>query len=251
MKESKNKEREVEKKVHHHKSVSKNEIIKARHLERIYDNGVIKTVALKDISLDIMEGEFVAIMGPSGSGKSTCLHQLGLLDNPTNGELIIDGEDVLRLDEEQRTRFRLEKLGYVFQSYNLIPELSALENVYVTAMALGKEKEEYEQMGVDVLKKVGLGDRINHMPAELSGGQQQRVSIARALVNKPKILFADEPTANLDKDSSDNIVALFRELNKNYGQTIVMVTHELDEGKKADRIVWVKDGEIDKDKMKR
>ena len=223
-------------------------IIKAEHLVRIYDNGIIKTIALKDISLTINKGEFVAIMGPSGSGKSTILHQLGLLDNPTKGNLIIDKENVLNLTEEKRTRFRLEKLGYVFQSYNLIPELSALENVYVTAMALGKEKQEYLDLGTEVLKKVGLSDRINHMPSELSGGQQQRVSIARALVNNPKILFADEPTANLDRDSSNNIITLFRELNKNYGQTIVMVTHELEEGLKADRIIWVKDGLIDKNK---
>ena len=223
-------------------------IIEGKHLERVYDNGVIKTVALKDVSLNIKEGEYVAIMGPSGSGKSTILHQLGLLDNPTNGNLIIDGDDVLKLNEEERTRFRLERLGYVFQSYNLIPELSALENVFVTAMTLGKTKEEYEKLGRNVLKKVGLGDRVDHMPAELSGGQQQRVSIARALVNSPKILFADEPTANLDRDSSDNIVALFRELNKKFGQTIVMVTHELEEGKKADRIIWIRDGLIDKKK---
>lgn len=223
-------------------------IIEARHLEKIYDNGVVKTVALKDISLDIRKGEFVAIMGPSGSGKSTILHQLGLLDIPTNGNLIIDGEDVIHLNEVERTRFRLEKLGYVFQSYNLIPELSTLENVFVTAMALGVEKEDYLKKGKEVLEKVGLGDRVDYMPAELSGGQQQRVSIARALVNNPKILFADEPTANLDRDSSDNIVNLFRELNKKFSQTIVMVTHELEEGKKADRIIWVKDGLLDKKK---
>lgn len=223
-------------------------IIEAKHLERIYDNGIVKTVALKDVSIEIRKGEFVAIMGPSGSGKSTILHQLGLLDIPTSGSLKIDDEDVINLNEEERTRFRLEKLGYVFQSYNLIPELSALENVFVTAMALGVEREEYIKRGVEVLEKVGLGERIDHMPAELSGGQQQRVSIARALVNNPKILFADEPTANLDRDSSDNIVNLFRELNEKFGQTIVMVTHELEEGKKADRIIWVRDGLLDKSK---
>ncbi len=227
-----------------------NIIIKADNLERVYDNGKIKTIALKDVSLEIKEGEFVAIMGPSGSGKSTILHQLGLLDNPTNGKLIIDADDVLKLDEEQRTRFRLEKLGYVFQSYNLLPELNTIENVYVTAMALGIEKEEYLKNAMEVLKNVGLQDREFHFPQELSGGQQQRVSIARALVNKPKILFADEPTANLDRDSSNNIIDLFRKLNKDFGQTIVMVTHELEEGEKADRIIWVKDGLIDKDKSR-
>lgn len=226
----------------------KKTIISANKLERVYTNGIIKTYAVKNISLDIKEGEFVAIMGPSGSGKSTLLHQLGLLDIPTNGEITIDGEDVVNLSDNERTRFRLEKLGYVFQSYNLIPELTALENVYITPMAKGQDTEEYKKIAKEILNKVGLGDRINHYPSELSGGQQQRVSIARALVNKPKILFADEPTANLDSDSSNDTIKLFRKLNKEIGQTIVMVTHEENEGKKADRIVWVKDGILDKNR---
>ena len=223
-------------------------IINAKKLERIYFNGTIKTYALKDISLNIKEGEFVAIMGPSGSGKSTLLHQLGVLDIPTKGSILIDDEDVVNLSDNRRTKFRLEKLGYVFQSYNLIPELTALENVYITPMAQGIATEKYKEKARDILKKVGLSDRMNHYPSELSGGQQQRVSIARALVNKPKILFADEPTANLDSDSSRETVKLFRQLNKEIGQTIVMVTHELEEGKKADRIIWVKDGILDVDK---
>lgn len=223
-------------------------MISAKKLERVYTNGIIKTYALKDVTIDIKEGEFVAIMGPSGSGKSTLLHQLGLLDMPTNGEIIIDGEDVVNLSDNERTRFRLEKLGYVFQSYNLIPELTALENVYITPMAKGQDSEKYKKRAKEILNKVGLGDRVNHYPSELSGGQQQRVSIARALVNEPKILFADEPTANLDSDSSEETVKLFRQLNKEIGQTIVMVTHEESEGKKADRIIWVKDGVLDKDK---
>lgn len=223
-------------------------IITAKKIERIYFNGIIKTYALKDISLNIKEGEFVAIMGPSGSGKSTLLHQLGLLDIPTKGDIFIDKQDVVNLSDNERTRFRLNKLGYVFQSYNLIPELTALENVYITPMAQGVPTEEYKQKARAILKKVGLGDRLHHYPSELSGGQQQRVSIARALVNDPKILFADEPTANLDSDSSFETIKLFRQLNKEIGQTIVMVTHELDEGKKADRIIWVKDGVLDADK---
>lgn len=223
-------------------------LIDAKRLERVYFNGVIRTFALRDVSLKINEGEFVAIMGPSGSGKSTLLHQLGLLDIPTKGDIFIDGEDVVHLNDGVRTKFRLEKLGYVFQSYNLIPELTALENVFVTPMAKGIDKEDYIKAAKKVLEDVGLGDRITHYPSELSGGQQQRVSIARALVNKPKILFADEPTANLDSDSSDDVVNLFRKLNKEFGQTVVMVTHELEEGKKADRIIWVKDGILDPDK---
>jgi len=223
-------------------------LIDARNLERVYFNGIIKTFALKKISLKIKEGEFVAIMGPSGSGKSTLLHQLGLLDIPTKGEIFIDDEDVINLSDSSRTRFRLEKLGYVFQSYNLIPELTALENVYITPMAQGIAIEKYKEKAKDILKKVGLGNRMDHYPSELSGGQQQRVSIARALVNKPKILFADEPTANLDSDSSTDIVKLFRQLNKEIKQTIVMVTHELEEGNKADRIIWIKDGVLDAEK---
>lgn len=223
-------------------------IINAKNLERVYFNGVIKTYALKNISISINEGEFVAIMGPSGSGKSTLLHQLGLLDIPTKGEILIDNEDVVNLSDDERTRFRLEKLGYVFQSYNLIPELTTLENVYITPMAQGITTEKYKEMAKDILRKIGLGDRMNHYPSELSGGQQQRVSIARALVNKPKILYADEPTANLDSDSSEETVKLFRQLNKEIRQTIVMVTHELEEGKKADRIIWVKDGVLDTNK---
>ena len=225
-------------------------IIKADNIGKVYDNGKIKTVALKDVSLEIKEGEFVAIMGPSGSGKSTILHQLGLLDNPTNGKLVIDNNNVLELNEEEKTRFRLENLGYVFQSYNLLPELTTIENVYITAMALGIKKDEYIKNATEILKNVGLENRESHFPQELSGGQQQRVSIARALVNKPKILFADEPTANLDRESSNNVVNLFRKLNKDFNQTIVMVTHELDEGEKADRIIWVKDGLLDIDKNK-
>jgi ABC-type antimicrobial peptide transport system, ATPase component len=227
----------------------KKTIINAKHIERVYTTGAVKTYALRDISVDIKEGEFVAIMGKSGSGKSTLLHQLGLLDKPTKGSIIIDGNDVINISEKERTRFRLHELGYVFQSYNLIPELTALENVYITAMARNLKREEYEKMAEEILAAVGLEDRVYHYPSELSGGQQQRVSIARALVNKPKILFADEPTANLDSASSEDVINLFRKFNEEIGQTIVMVTHEKDEGYKADRIIWVKDGLLDTDKL--
>lgn len=225
-------------------------IIEVNKLERIYSNGIVKTYALKDVSLSIKPGEFVAIMGPSGSGKSTLLHQLGLLDSPTNGSIIIDNEDVSKLTDKQKTNFRLEKLGYVFQSYNLLPELNVIENVFLTSMAKGLDPEDYNLRAKDILEKVGLKDRLYYYPSELSGGQQQRVSIARALVNKPKILFADEPTANLDSDSSQDIINLFKKLNKEINQTIVMVTHELEEGKKADRIIWIKDGILDCSKNK-
>ncbi len=223
-------------------------IISAKNLERVYTTGVIKTYALRDISLEIKEGEFVAIMGPSGSGKSTLLHQLGLLDAPTKGSILIDGGDVVNLAESKRTKFRLEKLGYVFQSYNLVPELTAIENVFITSMARGMPVKEYKKKAEEILKRVGLGERLNHYPSELSGGEQQRVSIARALINEPKILFADEPTANLDTASGDNVLSIFKELNKKHNQTIVLVSHEPDHAKVVDRVIWVRDGLLDKSK---
>jgi putative ABC transport system ATP-binding protein len=223
-------------------------IIEVNKLERIYSNGIIKTYALRDVSFNIKSGEFIAIMGPSGSGKSTLLHQLGLLDSPTNGSIKIDTEDVSKLTDNDKTNFRLDKLGYVFQSYNLLPELNVIENVFLTSMAKGLEPQDYILRAKDILERVGLKDRLYYYPSELSGGQQQRVSIARALVNKPKILFADEPTANLDSDSSKDVIDLFRKLNKEINQTIVMVTHEIDEGKKADKIIWIKDGILDNSK---
>ncbi len=226
----------------------KKTLITTKYLERVYTIGAVKTYALRDISIDIKEGEFVAIMGKSGSGKSTLLHQLGLLDKPTKGSISIDGNDVINISEKERTRFRLHELGYVFQSYNLIPELTAIENVYITPMARDLKKEEHEKMAEEMLTAVGLKDRMHHYPSELSGGQQQRVSIARALVNKPKILFADEPTANLDSASSEDVMDLFRKFNEEIGQTIVMVTHEKDEGEKADRIIWLKDGSLNMEK---
>ena len=223
-------------------------IIKVKNLKRTYDNGIIKTRALKGVSFDVKKGEFISIMGPSGSGKSTLLHQLGLLDEPTAGKIFIDSKNIMSLNEKQKNQYRLEKLGYVFQSYNLIPELTALENVYLTAMARGITREKCKSMGKTMLKEVGLEKRENYYPAELSGGEQQRVSLARALVNKPKILFADEPTANLDSDSSKNVINLLKKLNKEIDQTIVMVTHEEREGKQAERIIWLKDGLMDKSK---
>jgi len=183
-------------------------------------------------------------MGRSGSGKSTLLHQLGLLDAPSSGEIIIDGTNVVNFTKKQKTEFRLKKLGYVFQSYALLPELTALESVYLPLMLSGISKTEYIKRAIKMLEKVGLAERIYHLPKELSGGEQQRVAIARALINDPAILFADEPTANLDTESSETVLALFKSLNKEIGQTIIMVTHELDDKKHVDRVVWLKDGMI-------
>lgn len=203
-------------------------------------------MALKGISFEVKNGEFIAIMGRSGSGKSTLLHQLGLIDVPTGGKIYLDNADVTVLSEEERTRYRLEYLGYVFQEYALIIEFTALENVYLPAMAFGKNKEEYTKRALELLTLVGLGERADHYPNELSGGEQQRVAIARALINNPKILFADEPTANLDTISSKVVLELFRKLNKELKQTIVMVTHEPEDKKYVHRIIWLHDGLIEK-----
>lgn len=218
-------------------------MIKVKNLKKTYP-GRVPTHALVDISFEIKRGEFVALMGRSGSGKSTLLHQLGLLDLPSSGEIIIDGQSLSGLSEEERSVFRLEKLGYVFQAYALLPELTAIESVYLPLMLLGYSKKEYLAKATDILARVGLADRVDHLPKELSGGEQQRVAIARALVNEPLILFADEPTANLDTESSASILKLFKKLNKDIGQTIVMVTHEPDDKRYVDRVVNLKDGII-------
>ncbi|MCK5211433.1 ABC transporter ATP-binding protein [Candidatus Parcubacteria bacterium] len=221
-------------------------IIKIKNLKRVYE-GRVPTQALKGVDIEIEKGEFVAIMGRSGSGKSTLLHQLGLLDDPTFGEIIIDGVDVLGLTSRQQTHFRLTKLGYVFQEYALLPELTALESVYLPLMKQGIKKVEYIKRATDVLAKVGLEERLHHLPRELSGGEQQRVAIARAIVNNPKILFADEPCANLDSESSETVLKLFQKLNKELGQTIVMVTHEPEDKKYVERVISLKDGLIDRE----
>jgi len=218
-------------------------IIEVKKLKKTYE-GKIPTYALKDVSFGVKKGEFVALMGRSGSGKSTLLHQLGLLDAPSSGEIIIDGINVVNFTEKQKTEFRLKKLGYVFQSYALLPELTALESVYLPLMLSNIPKARYVKKATKMLEKVGLGKRINHLPKEMSGGEQQRVAIARALVNDPAILFADEPTANLDSESSTTILKLFKNLNKEIGQTIIMVTHEPDDKKHVDRVIWLKDGII-------
>ena len=215
-------------------------MIELRDIQKIYYMGKIEVPALRGVDLNIGRGEFVALMGPSGSGKSTLLNMMGLLDAPTSGSIFIDGADVSSLNENERADFRLRKLGFVFQFFSLLMELSALENV---ALPMIMDNRKHDRAS-SLLELVGLGERANHTPNELSGGQQQRVAIARALANEPAILLADEPTANLDTESSNQIVELFRELNEQRGQTIVMVTHEPDLGEKADRIVRLKDGRV-------
>ena len=219
-------------------------MIVAENLTRVYTMGRVEVHALAGVSLEVAKGEFVGIMGASGSGKSTLLHILGLLDRPTSGSVTIDGVDVLALSDHQRTLFRLNRLGYVFQDYALIGELTALENVYLTSLVRGAPKDEYIERSADILRQVGLGGRTDHRQSELSGGEQQRVAIARALVNSPSILLADEPCANLDSQTSKSILDLFARLNEELDQTIVMVSHEDWHKEYFCRVVTLRDGVI-------
>lgn len=220
-------------------------IIETKEVTRIFWMGEVEVKALRGVSLKIKRGEFVAIMGSSGSGKSTFLNQLGLLDIPTSGAVIIDSVDTSKMSEKEKGNFRLHNLGYVFQDYALLPELSAIENVYLPLMMQGKSKEECQKAASLVLIAVGLEDRLNQFTSKMSGGQQQRVSIARALAHNPRVLFADEPCANLDSVASKHILELFRKFNKEEGQTIVMVTHEDWHMEYVDRVIRLKDGVLE------
>jgi putative ABC transport system ATP-binding protein len=223
-------------------------MIEITDLQRIYHMGTVEVRALDGVTLNIEKGEFLGIMGASGSGKTTLLHMVGLLDLPTSGRIAIDGLDVLHLTDYEKTMFRLYKLGYVFQDYALVPDLTVMENVSLPAM-LRKDRSE-EQVKKDsfsILQKIGLCERRDHLPRELSGGQQQRVSIARAMVNKPDILFADEPCANLDSENSKMVLDLFHEINEEMKQTIIMVSHEDWHKDYFHRIVRLKDGKVASD----
>lgn len=218
-------------------------IIEVKNLVKSFKSGEGELTVLKGFDLTVPEGQFLAITGRSGSGKSTLLYQLGLLDNPNSGDIRIDGIDISKLDSEAKTRFRLNRLGYVFQDYALIPELTALENVLLPLLQQGESLKDAQVKAKQSLDRVGLGDRMNNIPSKLSGGQQQRVSIARAIAHNPKIIFADEPTANLDTETSDQVLQAFIELHKQ-GQTIIMVTHEKEYSELTDRVVQLSDGKI-------
>ena len=224
-------------------------IIKIDDVWKKYDMGKADPlVVLKEINLEIKKGEFVAITGPSGSGKSTMMNIVGALDVPSWGEVNLKGKNISEMDESSLAYLRGKTIGFIFQQFNLLSTLSALQNVMLPMEISNISETEARVKATNLLTDLGLGDRLDHKPNELSGGQQQRVAIARALVNKPKILFADEPTANLDSTSAIQILELFQELNKKYGQTIVMVTHEDFHKKYVDRVIYLKDGQVVKGK---
>ena len=218
-------------------------MIRVENLNKYYINGEMKLRALKNINFHVKVGEFAAIMGSSGSGKSTIMNILGCLDKNSEGTYILDGIDVSKTKEEDLCKIRNAKIGFVFQAFNLLPKLTALENVELPLVYAGVPKGEREKRAAEVLKKVGLSERMHHKPNELSGGQRQRVAIARALVNDPAIILADEPTGNLDSVSEEEIMKLFQELN-NQGKTIIIVSHEPEVAKYCKRIIVFKDGRI-------
>jgi len=223
-------------------------LIVAKNITRHFGSAELKITVLKGIDIEVAEGEFLAIMGKSGAGKSTLMYQLSVLDTPSEGSLEIAGTNVLALNETEKTTFRLNTLGYVFQNYALVPDLSARENCMLPLLMRGLSRGSASDFAITALSSVGLGDRFDNLPATLSGGEQQRVSIARAIAGNPKILFADEPTANLDSVSGQSVIDLMKSLHKN-GQTIVMVTHEPDYAEVAERIIYLEDGLIVNEKI--
>lgn len=218
-------------------------MIRAVNLTKIYEGDSVETVALKDVSLTIDKGEFVAIMGPSGSGKSTLMHILGALDTPTSGSYFLEGKDVSKLSDDELSEIRNQKIGFVFQQFNLLPRATALKNVIIPLVYAGVEKKERIKRAKEALDSVGLSHKLENRPNQLSGGEVQRVAIARALVNNPSVIFGDEPTGNLDTKSWAGIMKIFQDLNE-VGHTIIMVTHEPYLAKYAKRVISLRDGEI-------
>jgi putative ABC transport system ATP-binding protein len=223
-------------------------ILELKNITKTYTTGTNQFTALDNVSLKIYDGEFISITGPSGSGKSTLMHIIGLLDNPTSGEVLLEGRDISQLKEHQLAQIRNVTLGFVFQQFNLLAKTSSLENVLLPLLYSDVPKKDRQKMGMDLLIKVGLEDKFNNTPAQLSGGQQQRVAIARALINNPKIVLADEPTGNLDSKSGEEVMRFFHQLNQKEGRTIVLVTHDMDLAKQANRTIIIKDGQISEEK---
>ncbi len=224
-------------------------IISIKNLEKNFDDGETKTTALSDISFDIPRGQFVAIMGPSGSGKSTLLHILGLLDKQTSGEFLFDGKKVSDYSDEEIAHIRNEKLGFVFQSFNLLARATVLENVKLPLLYSSVKETLWNNMAIKAIEQVGLSHRINHATSKLSGGERQRVAIARALINNPQVIFADEPTGNLDSKSGQIIMEILQKLNTEKKHTIILITHETYTAELAERIIYIKDGKVESDKL--
>ena len=227
------------------KSITGSIAIEGKNIVKDFELGNTTTRVLKDVSIKVLKGEFVSIMGQSGSGKSTLLYILGGLDTPTRGTVTMNGIDISKFNDEKMSKIRRQKIGFVFQFYNLIPNLNVEENVMLPLLLDGKKTRDYRKQLNEILEVVGLTDRRKHTPRELSGGQQQRVAIARALIGSPEILFADEPTGNLDSATGAEIMDLLRAINQNSGQTILMVTHSPEAAKSSNRVITVKDGMIE------
>jgi len=221
-------------------------LIELKDIIKNYENDGVITRVLHDINLSIEEGEFVSIIGPSGSGKSTLMHIIGFLDRPTSGEYIFDGENIKNFNDDELAYIRNDRIGFVFQSFNLLPRTSVLDNV-ILPLLYSKDKTSHEKKAKKALESVGLGERLNYMSNQISGGQKQRVAIARALVCDPKVIFADEPTGNLDSKSGSTVMSILQNLNKE-GRTIILVTHDMNVAMHADRIVTIKDGRIVSDR---
>lgn len=223
-------------------------LIELNDVRRVYDLGEVEVHALRTVTLNIERGEYVALIGPSGSGKSTLMNTLGCLDRPTHGSYLLDGNEIVTMSRDERARIRNRQLGFVFQNFNLLNRTSALENVELPLLySKGVTGRSRRERAIDLLEKVGLGDRIHHHSSQLSGGQQQRVAIARALVNRPSILMGDEPTGNLDSKTSREVIGLFRELNEEHNLTVILVTHDPNVARNAKRTIVLRDGEVVQD----
>ncbi|MFW6450000.1 MAG: ABC transporter ATP-binding protein [Nanoarchaeota archaeon] len=222
----------------------KEPLIKLENVWKIYTMGKVEVPALRGLNFEVQEGEFVSIIGPSGSGKSTAMNMIGVLDFPSKGKIYLEGKDITTLSESDLAQIRGKKIGFIFQQFNLLNSLTAIENVMLPMTFQGISEEQRKKKATELLKMVDLGDRLNHRPPELSGGQQQRVAIARSLANDPELILADEPTGNLDSKTGTNVLSFLKKLNKEKGKTVVMVTHDNELAKEAKRIEKLMDGEI-------